>query len=225
MFPVISLPRHVMSCTLKEKYFPLTQESILCRVGKSAGSGMTINCLTRDSFSTDEGIETALSCCDSHETPLMSGFVTEKADARSEGGSGYDVPRQASLRSKARPAGVVVGGGGGRESAGGQRETASTQSGDEAAARDSSPPPTYSQLFCNSTTITTDPTTSSTCDPVKGICTHNQLHVATEHDERSGERDEEEGGCLSPYYASIHPPFFRPMDGHTHNSRTTLPVL
>ena len=168
---------------------------------------MTIKCFAPDSaLSIDEGIETALSCFDSHEAPLMSGFVRQAADQ--EDGSGYDVPVQASRRSKTRPAGG--------ESAGGQEETLlMRQSGDEVTALhwNSSPPPTYSQLFRNSTTSTA----SSTCDPVKAICTHNQLHVAKAH-ERSGDRDEEEeegeGGCLS--LLCVNPSsFFRPPDTHS----------
>jgi hypothetical protein len=128
----------------------------------------------------------------------MSAFMRkiENADSRNEvgGSSGYDVPVHVSLRSKTRP---VVGVS--REAAGGEGQDTLLmgQSADEVTRGNSSPPPTYSQLFSTtSMTISTGPCSSSTC-------THNQLHVAKEHGERSDDDDrkdddDEEGGCRFP---------------------------
>lgn len=169
-------------------YF-LTRGSILCRSGKSASAGMTVQSAPFDSMSTDDGVGTAVSRSDS-QTVESQGLVAGSSgfgDEVNEEDSGYDVPTQASLRSGSASVGS--------ESTGGQddEEVPMMMTRDETTARNSSPPPTYSQLFCTSTDAI--PVTDAT------TCTHEQLHVT------SDERQSEAGGSL-PVPLSLCPSSF-----------------
>ena len=151
-----------MSCLFsRQKNVASDSESILCRVGKSAAAaaalaGVTTLCATPDSLSTDEGIETAASCC--HSPAPFASHVVRKV--------GYDVPsRHASFAREAAACRV-------------SEEGQWTCDDDSALAPDSSPPlaPTYSHLFRS---ITSTTPSSGTCT---STCAHEQLHVSRDHD-------------------------------------------
>lgn len=164
----------------------LTRESVLCRLGKSASTGVADQCLPLDSMSTDDGIGTTVSHSDSHAVPDFE-CQTPAPDSRdndhmTEADSGYDIPAQARLRSQAESVGS--------ESTGGQddEEVPMMRTQVEETAR-YSPPPTYCHLFRTSTAAAAIP---SICTSTPTICTHEQLHVTGGRDERVREA----GGCL-----------------------------
>ena len=142
--------------------------------------------MSRESESSDEGIETAPSC-DSREVLTLTGghhWKMTGSDHRRIGKNGYDVP--ISMRSKMpiefsmkRFSGpdLMIQESGGKERAGGSGSGAGN-----------SPPPTYSQLFRNSTSSNA----TSTCTVDETICTHKHLHDLREG-ETTDETSREEG--------------------------------